>query len=1548
MSTTIDQRVVEMEFDNKRFESNMATTISSLGKLKDSLNFTGATNGLENISEATKGCDMSILSSAVETVRSKFSALEVMGVTALMNITNSAVNAGKRIASALTIDPIKTGFSEYETQINAVQTILANTESKGKTLDDVNSALDELNTYADKTIYNFTEMTRNIGTFTAAGVDLDTSVSAIKGIANLAAVSGSTSQQASTAMYQLSQALASGTVKLMDWNSVVNAGMGGQVFQDALKETARVHGIAIDDLIAKEGSFRETLSTGWLSSEILTETLSKFTGDLNKEQLKSMGYTEEQIEGILKMGKTANDAATKVKTVTQLYDTLKEAAQSGWTQTWEILVGDFEEAKELLTKVSDVVGGFIGKTAEARNEMLGTWKALGGRSDLIDALGNAFNGLMSVIKPIKDAFTDIFPPLTAEQLFAFTKGLKDLTAKMKLSDTASENLRRTFRGIFAVVDIVRQVLFAAFKAVMSLFGGVDDLGGGILSVTAIFGDWLVRLNEGVKRSDVFNKVLQGIASVLKAVVKVFGKFFGFLGEKVVAPGFELFSALLQRIGTRMGGISKIAEVMKNAMSTAIEAISNAFTSSSLVKFFTGLWNVIKTIGSGIAKVLGPLASGILEKIANINFSGVLDVINQLIKGGIGVALIRFLNKFNGSTSALESLGITDIINAVKGMFEGLVGIFDNLRGCLEAWQTSLKSKTLMEIAKAIALLAASVLVLSLIDSDKLAQSLGAITVLFGDLMASMGIFSRIAGSTKGVYTASAAMVSIATAVLILSFALTTISTLNWGEIARGLVGVGALLAMTVATSKALSGKGNKAIKGAKQMIMFAVAIKVLASAVKDISSLGWGEMAKGLVGVGVLLAEVSLFMNTAKFSNKAVGTATGIVILAAAIKILVSAIKDISQIATGDIGKGLTTIAVLLGELMVFSNLTGNAKHVLSTGVAMIAIAAAMKIFASAISDLGSLSWESIAKGLTAMALALAAVTIAVNFMPANMIVTAAGLVVVATALLILKNALAGMGGMSWEEIGKGLLVLGGALAILAVGLYAMSGTMVGAAALFVAAAALAILTPVLIAMSVIDWGAIALGLLKMAGSLLVVGAASLVALVFVPTLLLLAVLLQSLGIGALLAGAGMIVFAAGMTAMSGAMAIGASAMVTYMTTLVTGFANMIPMIATKIGEGLLAICKTITEGAPVIGEAVVSVILAIVDTLDKVIPPLMDTIGMLLDELIALLVEYVPKLAEAGMKIILGVLEGISSHIADIVDVALEIIANFLKGIGMGLPKIIDAAINLVIDFINGMANSIRTNTPKMIAAVDNLMDAVIDAIGQWFKHATTSGLKLTGKLSEGIKDGVSGIIKAGKDAAAGFIEGIKAKFTAVKDAAVGLGKKALDAIKNVLGINSPAKELIDVGVYSDEGLIIGFKKLAGKVASTAGGVGDSALTSMKSALSGISAAINGDLDTTPVISPVMDLSNVRSGVGALNGMLAFDSSVGMSANLGAISASMSNHNQNGGNGEIVSAINKLRKDIGSMGNTYQINGVTYDDGSNISDAVKSIVRAARIERRV
>lgn len=396
---TVDTKALQMVFDGKQFEQGVKGTMSLLDKFKKSFDFSGMEKGLTGINKASNKVDMSALSKSAEAVQVSFSAMSVISMTAISNITTAAMRAGTKIAKALTIEPVFTGFSEYETQINAVQTILANTASKGTTIDDVNIALDELNTYSDKTIYNFTEMARNIGTFTAAGIDLDTSVSAIQGIANLAAISGSTSQQAATAMYQLSQALSAGKIQLMDWNSVVNAGMGGEVFRTALMKTARDSGIAIDSIIKKAGSFRESISNGWLSAEVLTTTLKSFTTsgineyiaansdltvdaialirseadsyeDAAKQIALKSSLQEADLKDMIALSQMAEDAATKVKTFTQLKDTIKESVQSGWTQTWELIIGDFEQAKTVFTEINDLIGAVIAKSAESRNSFL--------------------------------------------------------------------------------------------------------------------------------------------------------------------------------------------------------------------------------------------------------------------------------------------------------------------------------------------------------------------------------------------------------------------------------------------------------------------------------------------------------------------------------------------------------------------------------------------------------------------------------------------------------------------------------------------------------------------------------------------------------------------------------------------------------------------------------------------------------------------------------------------------------------------------------------------------------------------------------------------------------------------------------------------------------------------------------------------------------------------------------------------------------------------------------------------------------------------------
>jgi tape measure domain-containing protein len=1524
MSTTVDQRVVEMRFDNKQFENNIQTSLSSIDKLKKSLNMDGATKGLESVEKASGKINLSGLSNAVETVNAKFSALEVMAITALANITNSAVNAGKSIVSALTIDPIKTGFQEYETQINAVQTILANTSSKGTTLDQVNNALDELNRYSDKTIYNFTEMTRNIGTFTAAGVDLDTSVSAIKGIANLAAVSGSNSQQASTAMYQLSQALAAGTVKLQDWNSVVNAGMGGQVFQDALKETARVHGIAIDDMIKDEGSFRETLQKGWLTSDILTETLSKFTGDLNEEQLRTMGYSEEQIASIIKMGQTANDAATKVKTFSQLFDTLKEAAQSGWTQSWEIIVGNFDEAKELLTEMSNTFSAIINSSADARNSMLQGWKDLGGRTALIEAARNAFEGVLSIIKPVKEAFREIFPPMTAQQLYNITDALKNLTAHLKLSDTNSENLKRTFKGLFAVIDIVKQAFVAVAKGVGSLLGGTGDLAGSILSVTARFGDWLVKLDETIKKTDIFNIAIQTVIKCIKTGVAVatdlidkavdaVTRFANAIKQKYDTGGFAVIHSVLERVHTRMSEVGEAADGMRSGVEIAIGAMGKALENSKFLQVLQALWDGVKTIGTGIAKAMKTLASGFVEDISDINFSSVFDVLSGISLAGIAVGINKFLK------------GITDAVSDVTKLTDQIKGILDSVRGCFEAYQTQLKAGTLIKIASAIAILTGAIVVLSLIDSAKLASAITALTGLFAELMASMAIFTKISGDLKKATKTVTIMLGLSVSVLILASALKKIASLSWNEIAKGITGITVISGVLAGVAKVISKDEKTIAKGAFNLIFLATAVKILASACKDISQLSWGELGKGLTGVGVLMAEIALFLNTAKFSGKAVSTATGILVLSAAIKVLASACKDF-----------------------------------------------------------GSMQWDEIGRGLTVMAGALAEITLAVNLMPKNMVSTGVGLIAVAGALTILSNVLSTMGNFTWEEIGKGLVTMGGALAELSIALNLMNGTLAGSAALLIASASLAVLAPVLSILGAMSWEAIAKGLVSLAGAFAIIGVAGAVLSPIIPSILALAGAFALIGVGVTATGAGLLAaglglqaLAIGFTAVAAAGTAGATALVAALAVIITGVADLIPAVLVKLAEGITQFCVALAGAAPQILESLAIIITACLMAISNVVPQLVEVLVTLLVTTLQTLAEHTPEIVQAVFDILIACLQGIADNIGMVVQTAIDIVLNFIDGIAQKLPDVIQSGVNLLLSFIEGITSAIDNNSARLANDIRNLFLALlraavlvltggivdIKAVGSKIMNSgLIQGIKdklshlketvrdLISNAKQVIEDKIDSFKSIGKHLISGFIGGIKDKASDLANSALSAVKGAVNGVKSFLGIHSPSKLFAQFGRYTDEGFINGVKAYAGKVSDATVDMGKGAVGAMSDTLSTIADLVDSDIDSEPTIRPVMDLSNIQNGANQLFSMMKSVDGYSLSGSLDIANRTGSRINEVRSKAtDNSSVLDKISDAVGNFngGNSFENTfNITGSNPKEIAEEVSNIIQR-QVERR-
>lgn len=278
---TIDERVVSLKMNNKQFLSAIKESASSMDKLKESLKMQGAADGLARVGEVAKNTTLGDLATKALDIGKNMTVMQGLAVTAFGGIGVAALNAGRSIVSGF-FQTIKDGFNEYELKMKSIQTIMANTAEKGTTLAEVKTSLAELNTYADKTVYSFSDMTNAIGLFTAAGVDLNTSVASIKGLSNLAAASGSTAQQASTAYTQLSQAISAGVVHLQDWNSLVNAGMGGESFRNALIETARMMGTGVDEAIAKKGSFRESLQEDWLTAQVMTTTLTALTNDLSE------------------------------------------------------------------------------------------------------------------------------------------------------------------------------------------------------------------------------------------------------------------------------------------------------------------------------------------------------------------------------------------------------------------------------------------------------------------------------------------------------------------------------------------------------------------------------------------------------------------------------------------------------------------------------------------------------------------------------------------------------------------------------------------------------------------------------------------------------------------------------------------------------------------------------------------------------------------------------------------------------------------------------------------------------------------------------------------------------------------------------------------------------------------------------------------------------------------------------------------------------------------------------------------------------------------
>ncbi len=1353
--SSVDERIVRMTFLNDQFERNAAQTLATLDRLQKGLKLEGATKGFADVGAASQkqAASLKNVEHGVQSIADRFKAMSIIGVTALATVASKAVETGSQLVKSLTLDPLIDGFREYETNINSVQTILANTAVAGKTLKDVTATLDELNHYSDKTIYNFAEMAKNIGTFTSAGVGLEDAAASIKGIANLAAMAGANSEQASRVMYQLSQAISSGTVSLEDWNSVADAGIGNMAFKRALAETAVQMGTLDKSAVKMSGAmktvtingkgFEKSIAAiggkaGWLTSDVLTNTLQQFTGDLTDAQLAAQGFNEEQIKSIQATAKIAKNAATEVKTMSQLFSTFKEQMGSGWAETWKTIFGDFNEAKGLFTSISNSVGKVLQSSSDARNKMLGDWKKLGGRTALIEGISNAFNGLASILKPIRDAFRQVFPATTGKQLYEMTVAFRNFTEKIKIGADTADKLKRTFAGVFAIFGIGWDIV----KSVLGLFGdlaGEATKGsGGFLEFTAKVGDFIVAVREGLKQGEGLKSFFAGLATVLAVPIKLVQKLAGFLSSLFEDKKTDGVTKGVSDISSKLKPMASLGEVVSKVWDKVLTVMGN-------------VWDFFKRVGSAIGGFFKTIGQAMSSAFDGLNFGDLLSAINT----GLFAGLVLLVKNFTGGGSS-------------GGLVDSLKEGFASLTGTLTAMQNTLRAATLLQIAAAIGILTISMNVLSKIDAAGLTRAGTAMTVMFTQLLGSMLIFEKLS-SFKGFLKmpfVAASMILLGSAVIVLAQAAKMLASLNWEELAKGLIGVTVLMGVVVGTMLLMPNPAGMISTGLG-LIALAAGIKILASAVTDLSGLGWEEMVKGLTGVAGLLVSLALFTKFSSAGKAGILQGAGIILLAAGIKILASALKDLGKMSWMEITKGLAAMAG--GLTLIAGALYLIPPTALLSAAGVLVVATSLGMIGDAIKDMAKISWKDMAKGLAVMAGSLLLIALALKALPPSSLLSAAAILVVASSLKLISNALKSMAEMSWGEIAKGLIVLAASLGIIALAMIAMTGTLSGAVALLVVAGALTVLIPILKSLGEMSIGEIVKGLLALAGVFLVIGVAGLLLTPVVPVLLALGGAIALLGVGLVLAGAGVLLFATGLLALAGAGAAAAAALVV----IGAAMASLIPKILIELAKGLIAFAKVIATGAPSFTKAIVAVINAMINAVILMTPKIVNALLRMLAELIEGLATYVPRMVDAGLRLLTGILNGIGNNIGKVIDAATKVVVNFINGVSKNIPKVIQAGVNLIVNFVNSLANAIRSNSDAMNAAGRNLASAIIE------------GMVL------GLADGVSIIAEKAKN----------------------LGKSAIDAANRVLDINSPSKEFIKIGNSVNEGFAKGLDGNRGQI---------------------------------------------------------------------------------------------------------------------------------------
>lgn len=1301
------KKVIEMRFENKQFETATAETMKTLNRLQDGCKSMDATAaGLANLKRAASDFSSASFYAAADgigVVVNRFSSMGVVGATVLQNLTNrvtdfvvSSVGRMKSFASSLFgLESIMGGFSEYEDKMGSIQTIKTNTAEKGTTLEDITKTLEELNHYADQTIYSFKEMTRNIGTFTAAGVSLEDSAVAIKGIANLAAGVGSSPQQAANAMYQLSQALASGTVNLQDWNSVVNAGMGGEYFQNALKETARelakAKGVAVKEF---QGTFRESISGNakgapWLTSEVLLETLKKFAND-----------------------PSLMEAATRVKTFTQLIDTMKESVGSGWTETWEYLIGNLDEAGDFFTMISKGFDRIVGSASESRNAMMKFWHDNGGRDQLIKALVTGFQNLSTATKPIRRAFVAAFPPLTEKRLLGLTEQLLEFVSALKLTDPQLEFLRNasdrvfgalkilldTFKGLARTTKIVGAkqipeafsllitILTKAESAFKSFIGFVErflgiDLRAPTMEDFVKLGNFLNDTLDGMKTrfSEAKMSISEFYASFADGKVKEFvnrqaeavRNFFdnvtledlkrNFEETKASAKAFfeqfdihvptlSDFRSLIDKIA---GGVWNLGEKFQNAGSKVAGFFSSAFPSSSRKRV---------TIAENVSDEMDGMSENVRENaektktafdylIAALDF--VIDAAAHVVGRLTDILKPVWELILSGLSDIIEETGNLSIMDVMK---VATVFISHDMYGAVKKAMESVGG-----FGEAIVSIGENV--------SGFVESAGGV---FDTLSEALGKFQNAVNAN--------ALVSIAVAVAILSGSVIALSMI---DVESGLDAlftvsmlVGEMIGAMALLAKVALASGKLTINIAP-IIVIALAATILSAVLTQLAKLNGREVAVGLLGVTVLLSElVGVAVLLGKYAKPFGKGSASLILMAFAVAKLAKVVATLGAMPLDELGKGVGAVGALILFLTAFSAVAASGKGgVLAAGAAVLLLAAGIKILSDVIAALGNLDNGALIKG----GIALAAITAGIiGFSYALWAAPVGKLPIVGIGLLTVAAGMAALAGIaflfsrfSWTSLGKAGAAIGGIL---------LSTTLFSALAkplkLLALSSALIVLGAAMLMLAVdfkifasIGLEGLLISLAAFVSTLFLMGVAGALLGPMVPTILALSGAIFLFGAGLAALGAGGTMLSAGLAALGPGLVVAAAgvgtAVAAFIAGIIEGGAEIlhgVALLGDSIAELFIAVGKalvvTIITLAGPVAQAIVIFVMVLLDTLTTYMDPLIGSVLDFVDKFMESLIDdAIPAVGEWIWMLVV--------EVADLLLLAIEGLVGLIPGIG-------------------------------------------------------------------------------------------------------------------------------------------------------------------------------------------------------------------------------------------------------------------------------------------